>query len=143
MILAIIRGFEGLGHYFSVRPHDGLLPEIQKSRTPPFEPKPSHLAGYIFHYTLIFLEPDKYLVHQRHLPGGVAVQTWQRLTPNKCQVVKRDSIGLTRWLMASSLTTVWITLVRIPVKLNSDSGICEHHFRKVCGQGFFRAEAEL
>lgn len=27
--------------------------------------------------------------------------------------------------------------VRIPVKLNSDSGICEHHFRKVCGQGFF------
>jgi hypothetical protein len=20
---------------------------------------------------------------------------------------------------------------------NSDSGICEHHFRKVCGQGFF------
>ena len=28
-------------------------------------------------------------------------------------------------------------MVRIPVKLNSDSGICEHHFRKVCGQGFF------
>ncbi|MFM5068533.1 IS630 family transposase [Aeromonas veronii] len=28
-------------------------------------------------------------------------------------------------------------LVRIPVKLNSDSGICEHHFRKVCGQGVF------
>ncbi|MDA4335838.1 MULTISPECIES: plasmid replication DNA-binding protein [Enterobacteriaceae] len=28
------------------------------------------------------------------------------------------------------------SLVRIPVKLNSDSGICEHHFRKVCGQGF-------
>ncbi|MGL5325089.1 MAG: anion permease, partial [Aeromonas sp.] len=27
--------------------------------------------------------------------------------------------------------------LRIPVKLNSDSGICEHHFRKVCGQGFF------
>lgn len=27
--------------------------------------------------------------------------------------------------------------MRIPVKLNSDSGICEHHFRKVCGQGFF------
>lgn len=27
--------------------------------------------------------------------------------------------------------------VRIPVKLNSDPGICEHHFRKVCGQGFF------
>ncbi len=27
-------------------------------------------------------------------------------------------------------------LMRIPVKLNSDSGICEHHFRKVCGQGF-------
>ncbi|WP_261950814.1 hypothetical protein [Aeromonas caviae] len=26
--------------------------------------------------------------------------------------------------------------LRIPVKLNSDSGICEHHFRKVCGQGF-------
>ena len=26
--------------------------------------------------------------------------------------------------------------VRIPVKLNSDSGICEHHFRKVCGQVF-------
>ncbi|WP_337905560.1 S24 family peptidase [Aeromonas veronii] len=26
--------------------------------------------------------------------------------------------------------------VRIPVNLNSDSGICEHHFRKVCGQGF-------
>ncbi|MGU5890878.1 hypothetical protein, partial [Aeromonas hydrophila] len=25
--------------------------------------------------------------------------------------------------------------MRIPVKLNSDSGICEHHFRKVCGQG--------
>ena len=23
------------------------------------------------------------------------------------------------------------------MKLNSDSGICEHHFRKVCGQGFF------
>ncbi|WP_429054093.1 tyrosine-type recombinase/integrase [Aeromonas rivipollensis] len=29
------------------------------------------------------------------------------------------------------------TVLRIPVKLNSDSGICEHHFRKVCGQGFF------
>ena len=29
------------------------------------------------------------------------------------------------------------TTSRIPVKLNSDSGICEHHFRKVCGQGFF------
>ncbi|MFQ2818934.1 hypothetical protein ACK3YN_08465 [Aeromonas caviae] len=29
-----------------------------------------------------------------------------------------------------------LTLVRIPVNLNSDSGICEHHFRKVCGQGF-------
>ncbi len=28
-------------------------------------------------------------------------------------------------------------MLRIPVKLNSDSGICEHHFRKVCGQGFF------
>ena len=28
------------------------------------------------------------------------------------------------------------THLRIPVKLNSDSGICEHHFRKVCGQGF-------
>ncbi|WP_223930793.1 transposase, partial [Aeromonas caviae] len=28
------------------------------------------------------------------------------------------------------------TLLRIPVNLNSDSGICEHHFRKVCGQGF-------
>ncbi len=27
-------------------------------------------------------------------------------------------------------------LLRIPVNLNSDSGICEHHFRKVCGQGF-------
>lgn len=27
--------------------------------------------------------------------------------------------------------------LRIPAKLNSDSGICEHHFRKVCGQGFF------
>ena len=27
--------------------------------------------------------------------------------------------------------------LHIPVKLNSDSGICEHHFRKVCGQGFF------
>ncbi len=27
-------------------------------------------------------------------------------------------------------------LMRIPVNLNSDSGICEHHFRKVCGQGF-------
>ena len=26
--------------------------------------------------------------------------------------------------------------MRIPVKLNSDSGICEHHFRKVCGQVF-------
>ncbi|MGL6274107.1 hypothetical protein ACSZMM_21870 [Aeromonas caviae] len=26
--------------------------------------------------------------------------------------------------------------LRIPVNLNSDSGICEHHFRKVCGQGF-------
>ncbi len=26
--------------------------------------------------------------------------------------------------------------MRIPVNLNSDSGICEHHFRKVCGQGF-------
>ncbi|MGL6353723.1 hypothetical protein ACSZMT_07745 [Aeromonas veronii] len=31
----------------------------------------------------------------------------------------------------------FIFKVRIPVKLNSDSGICEHHFRKVCGQGFF------
>ena len=30
-----------------------------------------------------------------------------------------------------------VAMVRIPVKLNSDSGICEHHFRKVCGQGFF------
>ncbi len=30
-----------------------------------------------------------------------------------------------------------MTAMRIPVKLNSDSGICEHHFRKVCGQGFF------
>ncbi len=29
-----------------------------------------------------------------------------------------------------------VAAVRIPVKLNSDSGICEHHFRKVCGQGF-------
>lgn len=29
-----------------------------------------------------------------------------------------------------------IKVVRIPVNLNSDSGICEHHFRKVCGQGF-------
>ncbi|GJA16545.1 hypothetical protein KAM337_39120 [Aeromonas caviae] len=27
-------------------------------------------------------------------------------------------------------------MLRIPVNLNSDSGICEHHFRKVCGQGF-------
>ncbi len=27
-------------------------------------------------------------------------------------------------------------ILRIPVNLNSDSGICEHHFRKVCGQGF-------
>ncbi|MFQ2554458.1 hypothetical protein ACK303_05365 [Aeromonas caviae] len=33
-------------------------------------------------------------------------------------------------------TNLGITQVRIPVKLNSDSGICEHHFRKVCGQGF-------
>ncbi|MCJ7975013.1 hypothetical protein LOS88_01760 [Aeromonas veronii] len=30
-----------------------------------------------------------------------------------------------------------VAVLRIPVKLNSDSGICEHHFRKVCGQGFF------
>ncbi|GJA33927.1 ATP-binding cassette domain-containing protein [Aeromonas caviae] len=29
-----------------------------------------------------------------------------------------------------------LAMVRIPVNLNSDSGICEHHFRKVCGQGF-------
>ena len=26
--------------------------------------------------------------------------------------------------------------MRIPGNLNRDSGICEHHFRKVCGQGF-------
>ncbi|MGU5531144.1 hypothetical protein [Aeromonas caviae] len=29
-----------------------------------------------------------------------------------------------------------VYFMRIPVNLNSDSGICEHHFRKVCGQGF-------
>ncbi|WP_244082052.1 hypothetical protein, partial [Aeromonas caviae] len=33
--------------------------------------------------------------------------------------------------------TLQLLALRIPVKLNSDSGICEHHFRKVCGQGFF------
>ena len=37
----------------------------------------------------------------------------------------------------SKLTRRPPSWVRIPVKLNSDSGICEHHFRKVCGQGFF------
>ncbi len=35
-----------------------------------------------------------------------------------------------------SIFTVLREFLRIPVKLNSDSGICEHHFRKVCGQGF-------
>ncbi|HGY1007985.1 TPA: hypothetical protein ACNUUR_000538 [Aeromonas salmonicida] len=30
----------------------------------------------------------------------------------------------------------WMQM-RITVMLNSDSGICEHHFRKVCGQRFF------
>lgn len=30
----------------------------------------------------------------------------------------------------------WMQM-RITVKLNSDSGICEHNFRKVCGQRFF------
>ena len=39
-------------------------------------------------------------------PVGSRVQTWQCLTPNKCQGSKTGSIGLTRWLMASSLTTV-------------------------------------
>ena len=28
------------------------------------------------------------------------------------------------------------TTLRIPVTLNRDSRICEHHFRKACGQGF-------
>ncbi len=39
--------------------------------------------------------------------------------------------------MAAQLEGSMAQPVRIPVKLNSDSGICEHHFRKVCGQGFF------
>ena len=37
---------------------------------------------------------------------------------------------------SSSHWVLWCRSLRIPVKLNSDSGICEHHFRKVCGQGF-------
>ncbi|XTZ64001.1 hypothetical protein ACQZQZ_06205 [Aeromonas salmonicida subsp. pectinolytica] len=41
---------------------------------------------------------------------------------------------LVRLMMLANRRAVWL---RIPVKLNSDSGICEHHFRKVCGQGFF------
>ena len=36
-----------------------------------------------------------------------------------------------------TVPVIMVAGLRIPVKLNSDSGICEHHFRKVCGQGFF------
>ncbi|MDX7682088.1 LysE family translocator [Aeromonas caviae] len=39
-------------------------------------------------------------------------------------------------LPALSYGSIFRQGLRIPVKLNSDSGICEHHFRKVCGQGF-------
>ncbi|MGU5644554.1 DUF4277 domain-containing protein, partial [Aeromonas caviae] len=35
----------------------------------------------------------------------------------------------------SSTLHMFPQFLRIPVNLNSDSGICEHHFRKVCGQG--------
>ncbi|MGU5651360.1 hypothetical protein ACV1DG_23395, partial [Aeromonas hydrophila] len=52
----------------------------------------------------------------------VPVNTYTRREVN-CAVVQR---------VPSQLVAM-----RIPVKLNSDSGICEHHFRKVCGQGFF------
>ena len=38
--------------------------------------------------------------------------------------------------MQTSMSRKGNCFVRIPVNLNSDSGICEHHFRKVCGQGF-------
>ncbi|MFM5176336.1 glutathione S-transferase N-terminal domain-containing protein [Aeromonas caviae] len=37
---------------------------------------------------------------------------------------------------ANALYPAEARAMRIPVNLNSDSGICEHHFRKVCGQGF-------
>ena len=39
------------------------------------------------------------------------------------------------WIFNNTATSSSAVL-RIPVNLNSDSGICEHHFRKVCGQGF-------
>ncbi|MGE6140338.1 hypothetical protein [Aeromonas rivipollensis] len=41
------------------------------------------------------------------------------------------------WMAEALLIKSKVGYLRIPVKLNSDSGICEHHFRKVCGQGFF------
>jgi len=47
----------------------------------------------------------------------------------------RPSGGILATTRRSFAVIFWI--MRIPVKLNSDSGICEHHFRKVCGQGFF------
>lgn len=47
------------------------------------------LTGYISHHTLIFLEPDKYLVHQRHLPSGVACSD-MAMPQTNAKGVKRD-----------------------------------------------------
>ena len=55
-----------------------------------------------------------------------------RVTLSSASVYPREVVK-----RALALNAAALMLVRIPVNLNSDSGICEHHFRKVCGQGFF------
>ncbi|MBL0438532.1 hypothetical protein ACK30D_11125 [Aeromonas caviae] len=44
--------------------------------------------------------------------------------------------GMVATAKGALLMAGYFNRLRIPVNLNSDSGICEHHFRKVCGQGF-------
>lgn len=53
---------------------------------------------------------------------------------NSQEAFYKQNIKYYSWVVHSPIPTGW--QLRIPVNLNSDSGICEHHFRKVCGQGF-------
>ncbi|WP_234925173.1 fimbria/pilus periplasmic chaperone [Aeromonas caviae] len=89
----------------------------------------------------LLFAPRRFTLHARHAQNvkfyykGPADdhERYYRITFTESPAAQVDEGSQTQH---RGTVEVKLALLRIPVKLNSDSGICEHHFRKVCGQGF-------
>ncbi|WP_424925952.1 hypothetical protein [Aeromonas caviae] len=100
----------------------------------------SHEKGFIMSHQLTFADSE-FSSKRRQTRKEIFLSRMEQILPwqNMVEVIEpfypKAGNGRRPYPLETMLRIHCMQL-RIPVNLNSDSGICEHHFRKVCGQGF-------